>query len=164
MLKRICFFAIFATTSLFSMAPSASSATQDQLNQLQAQLKVIKKAWNVARIHIKQAKKLSPQLYAKIQPTLEKVIANPAFVSKMEADVANQFNAIVSFNGSFTATEYRLADFAKAPVLPYGQELFKAMAAKAAYTLLAKKLSQKVQELTLAIKTMQQTQDIAYAQ
>ena len=162
MLKKICFFAIFATTSLFSMIPDASQA---QLNHIRTQLNRIKREWNTARIHIKQAKKASPTLYAKIQPIMERMINSTAFTTAMEADVTNRYDTIVNANGSFVKIEYMLSTFSKVQMQPYGQNLFSAMAAKKAYNLLAKKLVQKIQNLTFAIKTMQQQpQGPAYVQ
>ncbi len=158
MLKKICLF----TFSLLVSVPTFGidiTDLQNQRNHIVSEMRSIKRTWNVDRIHIKMAQKASLVAYQAIRPVIEKIIASNDFVTKMDGIVANQVDAIVNRNMSFASvkTEISLMDlFPNAAVNAFGQKFFSAMADKACMFLLGQKLAQKVQELDIAIKMMQQ--------
>jgi hypothetical protein len=160
MLKKICliFLSLVASMPLFGVDVTD---LQNQRNHIASQMNSIKRAWNTARVRIKLAQKLSfsAVAYQTAQPIIEKIIASADFVTKMDEIVAGQIDAIVNQNASFASvkTQMQLADFfPNLAADKFMQQLFSAMADKSCTSLLGQKLAQKVQELDIAIRMMQQ--------
>lgn len=159
MLKKIFFFTLFTIASVHG---STLDILQAQRKHIINQMSVIKKSWNIERLHIKMAKQASLSLYETVQPILEKILSQSDVTSKIETDVALQVNAIVNDNASFVGikNDYKLSDFSLNIALhDYGQKLFSAMANKTAYIILGQKLTQKIAEIDLAMSMAQQSID-----
>ena len=152
--------------SLAAMAlPALGMATTDiasltsQLNNINAQMSTIKRAWNVERLHVRMAEKASATLYSTLKNTFDKIIASDDFTTKMNTVVDMQCDSIVTNNTSFDSikAENSLADFfPNLSMNEFGRKLYTAMANKTYYLRLGQKLSQKAQEIVSAIKTAQQ--------
>ena len=139
-----------------SIENTALSNAQNQLDHIKKQMISIKKAWNIARIHIKMAeKKASSYAYRELKPIFEKIIASNAFTKRINETVSTQAESIANF-ASFESVknEFNLSDFVpNATMTDFGKKLFSAMANRAYYLELGKKLAQKAQELALVIAT-----------
>ena len=159
MLKKICFFTLIISCTPLAIGmsdyeTSSTSAAQSQLDHIKSQMLAIKRAWNSARIRIKLAEKASPQLYQTVKQTLEKILSNDIFTNKLNEVVSNQFDAIVQNSMPFSGTTTELslsALFPNVTMNQFEQELFSAMAHKAYYLELGKKLAQKMQELQMVV-------------
>lgn len=157
MLKKIYFslFIALTTTQAHGM-----STLENQLSHIKSEMLIIKRAWNIARIHIKLAQKTAPTLYQSIQPIVQRALESSAFITYLQSTVTTQFEAIANRNMSFNSvkTEFNFSTFfPKTTINSYGQNLFSAMARKQCYLLLGQKLAQKMQELKTEIQAAQQT-------
>jgi len=146
------------------IAPIAAMSTTDvasltvQLQNINAQMNAIKRAWNVEKIHIKKAEKASPSMYARIKPILEKIIAGDDFTARMNEAVNKQVDSIVTNNATFrdVKTDNNLADlFPNLKMSDYGVKLYKAMANRAYFLLLGQKLAEKAREIGETIRKAQ---------
>jgi hypothetical protein len=152
MLKKL----FFLTLMICSITPhvvAMQEGSTSSLNHIKAQMFAIKRAYNTARIRIKIANKAlknTPELYQKLKSTIEKLLTDARFTTPFDKLVTDQYAAIVQNNGAFAplTTELKLSSlFPNITVHPLAQELFSAMAGKAYYLELGKKLAQKMQEL-----------------
>ncbi len=127
---------------------------QTQRSHIIEQMKSIKRAWNVARIHIKMAQKASFAAYQAALPIIEKILASADVQTKIDTIVANQVDAIVNRHMSFAMvkSDIPLTEFfPNAATNKFLQQLFTAMANKKCNLLLGQKLALKVQELNILI-------------
>jgi hypothetical protein len=132
----------------------------NQLKHVNAEIKAAEKMWDISRVHIKQAMNASsPELFAILTRAFEKIISNDIFITKMNADVDQQFESIVNKNMSFSAVkiENNLSDFYSKPMHDLGLRLYTAMANKAYCAFLGQKLAQKSKELARMIISLRQT-------
>lgn len=141
------------TINVFGMETyenQTSSTSQDQLNHIKAQMLVLKRAFNSERIRIKTAQKASLTAYQKFTAIFDKILASNNFATKLNDTVASQFDSIVNNNMAFNTTEFNLSDFfPNTTINEFGKKLFSAMANKAYYLELGKKLAQKMEELKM---------------
>lgn len=127
---------------------------EDQLNHIKSQMQVIQRAWKTERIHIKQAQKIAPALYQTLKTTIDKILSSEIFTTKLESTVSSQFDSIINNNMSFNSVkiEFNLSDFfSNITMHDFGKKLFSAMANKACYLELGKRLASKVQELQMIV-------------
>lgn len=146
----------FLVTILLASTTAFGIGYDDQINHIRTQMQVIQRAWKTERIHIKQAQKTAPALYQTLTTTIDKILASSVFTSRLETTVSSQFDSIVNNNMSFNSVkvEFNLSDFfSNVTMHDFGKKLFAAMANKACYLELGKRLAQKMQELKLAIST-----------
>lgn len=122
-----------------------------QLGHVNNQIKAVKRAWNESRFIIAKIEKALPDRSASIKQAFDKIIAGNTFITTMNAAVNQQFESIVNNNMPFTRVTYNLSDFYSGPMHTLGQRLYTAMATKAHYFLLGKKLAQKSKELAVTI-------------
>lgn len=154
MLKKAYFLLLIllAANKMFGMS-SYEDQTNNQINHIRAQMQVIQRAWKSERVRIKQAQKTAPALYQTLTTTIDKILASSAFTSRLETTVSNQVDSIVNNNMSFNSVkvEFNLSDFfSNLTMHDFGKKLFAAMANRACYLELGKRLAQKMQELKLA--------------
>lgn len=127
---------------------------EDQLNHIKSEMRILKRAWQAERIHIKQAQKTAPALYLTLKTTIDKILASEMFTTKLDSIVANQLESMVNHTMSFNSIKvaFNIADFFPNTTMhDFGRNLFSAMANKAYYVELGKRLAQKVQELQVII-------------
>ena len=125
----------------------------------------MKRVWNTARLRIKIAEKTSSTLYQTIKPTLDRVISNNEFTTKLDTLASEQLNSIVNDYMSFASTKktFDISDFFPNVTLnTFGKTLFSAMVDKEYCLMLGRKLAQKMQELEMTITSIQQTLATSY--
>jgi len=155
MLKRMCLFAlivvpIYIKSGMPEYGVTSVSTAQSQIDHIKSQMPTIERAWKSARVRIKLAQKVSPQLYQTVKTTLDKILSNSAFTTKLDSLVSNQYDAIVQNSMPFSGTTTELdlsALYPNVTMSDFGRQLFSAMANKAYCFELGKKLAQKIQEL-----------------
>ncbi|HLW72683.1 MAG TPA: hypothetical protein VKR54_01410 [Candidatus Babeliales bacterium] len=162
MLKKLYLASAMSLVSLSALGASitdfSTTTLTAQLNHINAQINAAKRAWNEARVRIKQAEKASSSLSATVKQTFEKIISSNEFIERMNTKVDQQFESIVNNNMSFrdVKTENSLSDFSSQSMETFGTILYAAMANKAYYLLLGRKLAQKSKELAATIRGLQQ--------
>jgi hypothetical protein len=154
---------LFISLPIFGMSTTDNYITNltSQLTHINGQIKAVKRAWNEARIVIAKAEKALLNRSAALGQIFTKIITSNAFTTPMNASVDQQFEAIVNNYSSFSKVTYNLSDFYSGPMNNIGQRLYSAMASKAYYFLLGKKLAQKSKELATTIISLKQQQQQA---
>ncbi len=145
MLKRINLLTL--TLAFFSI----KSFGMGSIDHIKTQMHAIKRAWNSERIRIKIAQKASLTAYQTFAPIFDKIIASDAFTTKLNDVASSQFDAIANNNMAFSlTTEFNILNFfPNMTINEYGKKLFSAMANKAFYLELGKRLAQRMQELRM---------------
>jgi hypothetical protein len=157
MLKRINILVL--ALALFSVNVWSAGSIDD----IKTQMRAIKRAWNSERLRIKIAQKASITAYQTLAPVFDKIIASDAFTTKLNDAVSRQFDAIVNNNMAFSpTTEFNILNFfPNLTMTEFGKKLFSAMANKAYYLELGKKLAQRIQELQMIVTIAAPSADIA---
>jgi len=134
----------------------------ESVGHIKTQMLAIKRAFNSERLRIKIAQKASLTAYQTFTPIFDKIIASDAFTTKLNAAVSSQFDAIVNNNMAFsTPTDFNISDFfPNMTINEFGKKLFSAMANKAYYLELGKRLAQKIQELQMIVTIAAPSTDI----
>jgi hypothetical protein len=148
MLKKICFLIFLGI--LFVSFYNVKPAFDKNLSYILTQINAVKRSWNEARVKIKLSQKASFEMYQKVSPIFENIIASADFINKMHQKVDEQVDAIVNQYMSFSSVKANisLSDFYPSLVMhDFGRNLFAAMAQKAYCYLLGQKLVDKVKML-----------------
>ena len=149
MLKKICFLIMLGII----ISSNHLNGVDKNLSHILVQLNAVKRAWNEARVKIKMCQKASNDMYQKLKPTFENIIASSNFVTTMHQKVDEQVDAIVNQYISFSSIKANvsLADLFPSLVMhDFGKNLFVAMAQKAYTYLLGQRLVDKVKEMQQA--------------
>ena len=165
MIKKIYFSTFIALFSMTALGGEYTATLNSQVNHIRGEMNSIKRAWNTARLRIKIAQKNNSAAYHMMQTVIAKIVASDALTTKINATVDEQFDAIANRNASFSAVRNDLDAASLLPNLTlnkFGQTLLSVMANKECYLLLGKKLAQKIQELEMTIKNMQQPPSAEY--
>jgi hypothetical protein len=154
-----CALSLVSLSALAMPMPDAYTANLTiQLNHVNSQINAAKRAWKESLLRMAIAKKAAPNLYPTVKQIFETIINSPAFTTQMNTAVDQQFESIVNNNASFrdVKTENNLSDFSAKQMSAFAQQLYTAMANKAYYFLLGKKLAEKSKELATTIRAAQQ--------
>jgi hypothetical protein len=161
MLKKMTLVTLMILTiQVFGMETyetQTSPTSQDQINHIKAEMLVLKRAFNSERIRIKIAQKASLTAYQTFTPIFDKILASDNFTTKLNEVVTSQFDSIVNNNMTFNSvkTEFNISDFfPNMTITEFGKKLFSAMANKACYLELGKRLAQRIQELQMIVTSM----------
>ena len=151
---------LLASMPTFGMSTTDNYITTltNQLTHINSQIKAVKRAWNESRVIISKIDKALADHSATIKQIVTKIISSNTFISTMNISVNQQFEAIVNNYASFNRVTYNLSDFYSGPMNILGERLYSAMASKAYYFLLGKKLAQKSKELASTIISLKQQQ------
>jgi hypothetical protein len=160
MLKKIFLLTLVTCVSTTTFGMSSIPELQEQLDHIQTQMLSMKRAWNIARVRVKMAQKTSPTLFSATNASIENIISNNTFSTKLDEMVTEQFDAITTNNMSFASTKkpLNISDFfPNATLNSFAKTLFSAAIEKEYYLRLGRKLAQKMQEIEMTINSAQQT-------